>query len=46
MGYVNSLPDTIRRNPSLAVFKRSLRTPFYIQCFINIVFNYSLVRAP
>ena len=33
----NSLPDAIRRSPSLAVFKRSLKTHFYIQCFINIV---------
>jgi len=29
----NSLPDTIRRSPFLAVFKRSLKTHFYIQCF-------------
>jgi len=29
----NSLPDAIRRSPSLAVFKRSLKTHFYIQCF-------------
>jgi len=29
----NSLPDTIRRSPSLAVFKRSLKTYFYTQCF-------------
>ena len=34
----NSLPDTIRRSPSLAVFKRSLKTHFYTQCFINIIF--------
>jgi len=26
----NSLPDVIRRSPSLAVFKRSLKTHFYI----------------
>jgi len=43
----NSLPDAIRRSQSLAVFKRSLKTHFYIfSVFINIVFNYSLVRAP
>jgi len=29
----NSLPDAIRRSPSLAIFKRSLKTHFYIQCF-------------
>ena len=29
----NSLPDAIRRSPSLAVFIRSLKTHFYIQCF-------------
>jgi len=29
----NSLPNAIRRSPSLAVFKRSLKTHFYIQCF-------------
>ena len=29
----NSLPDAIRRSPSLAVFKRSLKTHFYIQSF-------------
>jgi len=29
----NSLPDAIHRSPSLAVFKRSLKTHFYIQCF-------------
>jgi len=29
----NSLPDMIRRSPSLAVFKRSLKNHFYIQCF-------------
>jgi len=29
----NSLPDAIRRRPSLAVFKRSLKTHFYIPCF-------------
>jgi len=34
------------RSPFLAVFKRSLKTHSYIQCFINIVFNYSSVRAP
>jgi len=28
---LNSLPDAIRRSPSLAVFKRSLKTHFYIQ---------------
>jgi len=42
----NSLPDAIRRSTSLAVFKRLLKTHFYIHCFINIVFNYFLVRAP
>jgi len=26
----NSLPDAIHRSPSLAVFKRSLKTHFYI----------------
>jgi len=34
----NSLPDAIRRSPSLAVFKRSLKTHFYIQCFLVILF--------
>jgi len=29
----NSLPDAIRRSPFLAVFKRSLKTHFHIQCF-------------
>jgi len=29
----NSLPDAIHRSPSLATFKRSLKTHFYIQCF-------------
>jgi len=29
----NSLPDAIRRSTFLAVFKRSLKTHFYIQCF-------------
>ena len=29
----NSLPDAIRRSPSLPVFKRSLKTHFYIQSF-------------
>jgi len=31
----NSLPvlDAIRRSPSLAIIKRSLKTHFYIQCF-------------
>ena len=29
----NSLPDAIRRSSSLAVFKRSLKTYFYTQCF-------------
>jgi len=29
----NSLPDATRRSPSLAVFKRSLKTHFHIQCF-------------
>ena len=29
----NSLPDAIRRSPSPAVFKRSLKTHFYIQSF-------------
>jgi len=29
----NSLPDAICRSPSLAVFKRSLKTHFYIQSF-------------
>jgi len=29
----NGLPDAIRRSPSLAVFKRSLKTHFYTQCF-------------
>jgi len=33
----NSLPDAIRRSSSLAVFKRSLKTYFYTQCFINII---------
>jgi len=32
------LPDAIRRSSSLVVFKRSLKTHFYIQSFINIVF--------
>ena len=35
----NSLPDAIRRSPSLATFKRSSKTHFYVQCFfISIVF--------
>jgi len=29
----NSLPDAIRHNPSLAVFKRLLRTHFFTQSF-------------
>jgi len=29
----NSLPDAIPRSPSLAVFKRSLKTHFYIHSF-------------
>jgi len=29
----NSLPDAIRRSSSVAVFKRSLKTHFYIQSF-------------
>ena len=29
----NSLPDAILRSPSLAVFKRLLKTHFYVQCF-------------
>jgi len=29
----NSLPDVIRRSSSVAVFKRSLKTHFYIQSF-------------
>jgi len=29
----NSLPDTIRHSPPQAVFKRSLKTHLYIQCF-------------
>jgi len=29
----NSLPDAIRRSSSLTVFKRSLKTHFYIQSF-------------
>jgi len=29
----NSLPDVSHRSPSLAVFKRSLKTHFYMQCF-------------
>jgi len=29
----NSLPDAIRRGSSLAMFKRSLKTRFYTQCF-------------
>jgi len=29
----NSLPGAIRRSPSLAVFKRSLKTHFYIESF-------------
>jgi len=33
----NSLPDAIRRSSSLAVFKRSLKTYFYTQCFITII---------
>jgi len=41
----NSLPDAIRRSPSLAVFKRSLKTHFYIQCFITIVFITFSLRA-
>jgi len=36
--------DAIRRSPSLAVFKRSLKTHFYIQCF-NIVFITFSLRA-
>jgi len=34
-GYSTSdiLPDAIRRSSSLAVFKRSLKTHFYIQSF-------------
>jgi len=42
----NSLPDAIRRSPSLAVFKCSLKTHFYFSVFSNIVFNLYLVRAP
>jgi len=34
----NSLPDAIRRSPSPAVFKRSLKTHFISSVFINIVF--------
>jgi len=37
--------DAIRRSPSLAVFKRSLKTHFYIQCFVNIVFITFSLRA-
>ena len=34
----NSLPDAIRRSPSLVTFKRSSKTNLYVQCFfINIV---------
>jgi len=32
-GAWNSLPDAIRRNLSLAIFKCSLKTYFYTQCF-------------
>jgi len=42
----NSLPDAIRRSPSLAVFKRSLKTHFYIQRFLLTLFLLLLVRAP
>ena len=33
----NSLPDAIRRSPSLATFKRSLKTYFLSSVFINVV---------
>ena len=34
----NSLPDAIRRSPSLAVFKRSPKTHFLSSVFISTVF--------
>ena len=37
----NSLPDANRRSPSLATFKRSLKTYFFMSSgFINIVYGY------
>ena len=33
----NSLPDAIRRSPSLAVFKRSLKTHFLPRCYASAV---------
>ena len=42
----NSLPDAIRHSPYLAVFKRSLKTHFYIQCFYYHCFLLLLARAP
>jgi len=41
----NSLPDAIRRSPSLAVFKRSLKTHFY-SVFLLTLFLLLLVRTP
>jgi len=29
----NSLPDAIRRSPSLTVFKRTLKLTLHVQCF-------------
>jgi len=36
----NCLPDVIRRSPSLAVFKRSLKTHFYIQSFLDCFYYF------